>query len=86
MDSDEHSVQRVNIQREFEYAMRTGLIVHCSRIRRRQFEDLDDGDTHFRICESQFMRSCRRGGAAGTMSSNGMQRTLKEVVYVMNPK
>eukprot|EP01083_Nonionella_stella_P075977 206801_1 len=79
---DEHSVERVNIQREFQYAMRTGHVVRCRLIRRRQFEDWDEGDTHFRICESQFMRSCTHGG----VSSHGMQSTLKEVIYVINPK
>lgn len=72
----------MNIQKEFNYAMRSNQIVKCRLIRRRQFDEFDDGDAQFRICESQFMRSSARS----SMTSSGMQRTLKEVVYVINPE
>ena len=76
-------MQRVDVRREFQLAMRSGRTAKCRLIRRRQFDESDDGDSHFRICESQFMRSCSRS-SAGTSHGN-MQRTLKEVVYVINP-
>lgn len=75
-------MQRINIRREFQFAMRSGQIVKCRLIRRRNFDEMDDGDSHFRICESQFMRSCNRNTVS---NSNGMYRTLKEVIYVINP-
>ena len=73
---------RVNIQKEFSFAMRTNQIVKCRLIRRRQFDEFDDGDAQFRICESQFMRSSARYDA----TSSGMQKTLREVIYVINPE
>jgi len=94
----ENQIPRVDIKKEYQRAMQTGKTVRCRLIRRRQFVEDDEGDSHFRRCESQFMRSNQRsiqynmmmaGGAYGAASKSqgmdGLNRTINEVEYVINP-
>eukprot|EP00484_Ammonia_sp_Unknown_P000402 CAMPEP_0197022686 /NCGR_PEP_ID=MMETSP1384-20130603/3501_1 /TAXON_ID=29189 /ORGANISM="Ammonia sp." /LENGTH=663 /DNA_ID=CAMNT_0042450771 /DNA_START=8 /DNA_END=1996 /DNA_ORIENTATION=+ len=66
-------------QRESK-AMKTGKIERCKLQQKRNLHE-DEADRIFRQCESQFMRSCQNlGGAA-----NGLNRTITEVEYIINP-
>eukprot|EP01084_Bolivina_argentea_P132476 233784_1 len=71
--------ERVNVQKKTKEAMKTGKVVQCRLFPRRAFDADDEGDRHFRTCESQFMRTAKR-----LETVKGI-RGLKEVVYVINP-
>ena len=51
-------VTKVDIKREYSRAMKENIIIKCTLRQSRNFVDInDEGDHHFRLCESQFMRS-----------------------------
>eukprot|EP01084_Bolivina_argentea_P286665 491785_1 len=62
-------------------AMKTGKTIRCKLMQKRNLFE-DTADAHFRRCESQFMRSCTNLG----LSTNGLNNTIKEVEYIINPK
>eukprot|EP01083_Nonionella_stella_P260567 888275_1 len=83
----ENEIPRVNVKEEYDKAMESGKTVRLLLIQRRQFVEDDDGDAHFRRCESQFMRSqhntMRMRNWNGEMKLN---QTIREVEYVINPR
>ena len=69
------------LQKIYTKAMKTGKIERVKLTSRRNLKE-DEAESHFRRCESQFMRSCQNlGGAA-----NGLNKTITEVEYIINPK
>eukprot|EP00483_Globobulimina_turgida_P002121 UN02123 len=70
--------------------MKTGSVCRLKLIRRRQFVENDDGDAHFRRCESQFMRSNQRNmkyhGGINNINGQEINKTIQQVEYIINPK
>eukprot|EP01083_Nonionella_stella_P202381 739385_1 len=69
------------LEERYNKAMKIGKIDRVKLIAKRNLKE-DTAESHFRRCESQFMRSCQNMGA----SNNGLNKTITEVEYIINPK
>ena len=92
--------RRVDVNAEYKRAFQQNIIIRCKLIQSRNIEENNEGDKHFRLCESQFMRSFNHGmgmglGLAGVQmmgginnqkrNNNGLCPTIDSVTYVINP-
>eukprot|EP00483_Globobulimina_turgida_P009315 UN09334 len=79
--SDKNGNERDWLQQKYNKAMKSGKIEHIKLTAKRDLKE-DSAESHFRRCESQFMRSCSNMGGA----ANGLNKTITEVEYIINPK